>query len=222
MAILIVEKETLNQTDRLRGNVRQRGMWIRLVRGAQCRAKFHAVVLAALVSLSGGSPAWAQANPSVEYQVKAAFLYNFAKFVEWPPESFADQNAPIVLGVISDNVFGKLLTEVTAGKSVNGRPVVVKQFKEGQDLRSCHIVFVSSSNEKHVIKILESLKDSSVLTIGETSGFIQAGGIINFFIEENKVRLEINLDAATRARVKISAKVIAVARLVPANPSKGN
>ncbi len=169
-----------------------------------------------------GNRAWTQTNPSVEYQVKAAFLYNFAKFVEWPPETFPDQTAPIVLCVIGDSVFGKLLTDVSAGKSVNGRPIGVKHFKDGQDLRTCQIVFIGTSDEKHLTQIFDNLKRSSVLTVGETAGFVQAGGIINFFIEENKVRLEINLDAATRARVKISAKVIAVARLVPENPGRGN
>ncbi len=198
-----------------------RGEGIRSVRTAQCRTKFHAAALATLLALSGGSRTCAQASPSLEYQVKAAFLYNFAKFVNWPPESFADQNAPILLGVIGDNAFAKLLTDVAAGKSVNGRPVVVKLFKEGQDLRSCQIVFVSSSEENDATQILEKLKESSVLTVGEAPGFIQAGGIINFFIEKNKVRLEINLAAASRARVKISAKLIAVARLAPTNQSKG-
>jgi hypothetical protein len=178
-------------------------------------------LLAAAFALGCALPAArAQSGSLTEDQIKAGFLFNFTKFVDWPPENFANANSPIVLGIVGDSLVGKLLTDVAAGKSVNGRPVMVKQLKQGQDLKTCQIIFVSSSDEKRAPQTLEELKEASVLTVGETPGFIQAGGIINFFIEENKVRLEINLDAAARVRVKISAKVIAVARLSSQVPSK--
>jgi YfiR/HmsC-like len=180
------------------------------------------VILFAAYSLTcAGTMAKAQSQPLSEYEIKAGFLFNFTKFVEWPPDAFADSSVPIVLGIVGDNPVTDLLTETAAGKTVNGRAVVVRRFKEGQDLRSCHIVFVSSSEGKHVPQILESVKGSRVLTVGETSGFAQSGGMINFFVEGNKVRLEINLDAAARARLKISAKVIAVARLVSGESAGG-
>jgi hypothetical protein len=156
-----------------------------------------------------------------ENEIKAGFLYNFTKFVEWPPDAFLDSSGPIVLGVVGDSPITDLVTDAASGKIVNGRAVIVKKFKEGQDLRSCHILFVSSSEEKHMTRILESLRGSNVLTVGETSGFAESGGVINFFIDGNKVRLEINLDAAARSRLKISAKVIAVARLVRGDSSAG-
>jgi YfiR/HmsC-like len=180
------------------------------------------VLATAVLALALASPdVRAQNVLLTEEQIKAGFLFNFTKFVEWPPESFADANAPIVIGIVGDSAVEKLLMEVAAGKSVNGRPVLVKHFKDLQDVRNCQIVFVGSSDEKRMPQILEALKASSVLSVGETPGFIPAGGMINFFIEDNKVRLEINLDAATRARVKISAKVIAVGRLVAQNAGKG-
>ncbi len=157
-----------------------------------------------------------------EDQIKAAFLFNFTKFVEWPPESFADANSPILLGIVGNDLVARLLTEVAAGKSVSGRAVTVKQFSEGQSIRLCQIIFISSPDEKYAQQILRTLRETSVLTVGEKPGFLQAGGIINFFTDENKVKLEISLDAAARARIKISAKVIAVARLAPQNQNKGN
>jgi hypothetical protein len=163
----------------------------------------------------------AQNAALTEEQIKAGFLFNFTKFVEWPPESFAEANSPIVMGIVGNSVVEKLLTDVAAGKSVNGRAVIVRQIKEVQDVRGCQILFVGSSDEKRAPQILAELKVSSVLSVGEAPGFIQAGGMINFFVEDNKVRLEINVDAATRVRLRISAKVIAVGRLVPQNTGKG-
>jgi hypothetical protein len=166
-------------------------------------------------------PAEAQSVPLSEYQIKAGFLFNFTKFVEWPPDSFSDPGVPLVMGVVGDNQITSLLEETAAGKTVNGRAVIVKRFKEGQDIHGCQILFISSSEEKHTTQILERIKGSSILTVGETDGFVQSGGVINFFVEGNKVRLEVNLDAAARARLKISAKVIAVARLVKVDSPPG-
>lgn len=172
------------------------------------------ILLAVYALVSAETLARGQAQPLSASEIKAGFLFNFTKFVEWPPDAFADRDAPIVLGIVGDNLVTDLLIETAAEKIVNGRAVIVRRFKEGQDLRMCHILFVSSSEEKPVLQILEKIKGSEILTVSETKGFAQTGGMINFFIEGNKVRLEINLDAAARARLKISAKVIAVARLV--------
>jgi hypothetical protein len=167
------------------------------------------------------APAGAESEPLSEYQIKAGFLFNFTKFVEWPSDAFLDSSVPIVLGVVGENPVTNLVTEAAAGKAVNGRAVIVKRFKEEQDLRGCQILFVSSSEEKHIAQILEKLRGSSVLTVGEANGFAQSGGVINFLVEGNKVRLELNLEAAARARLKISAKVIAVARLVKGDSAGG-
>jgi YfiR/HmsC-like len=156
----------------------------------------------------------AQPQGLTEQQIKAGFLFNFTKFVEWPAGAFADASSPIILGFVDDNEFGSLLTEVTAGKSVNGRAVVVKQFKEGQDPRDCQILFVGATDRKHLEQALDKLKGAAVLTVGDGSEFTQSGGMIAFLVEQNKVRLELDLAAATQARLKISAKLIAVARLV--------
>ncbi len=160
------------------------------------------------------APAQAQSQALSESQIKAAFLFNFTKFVEWPPDAFQTSSSPIILGVIGDNTVTELLTQTASGKTVNGRTVIVRSVRDPQDFRACQILFVSSSEQKHMVQILEKTEGLPVLMVGEVKGFAEAGGGINFIVEGNKVRLEINLDAASRAHLKISAKVIAVARLV--------
>ncbi len=156
----------------------------------------------------------AQDRPSGEYQVKAAFLYNFAKFVEWPADALSDSAAPIVVGVIGEEQFSEVLAQTVAGKTVNGRELVIRRGKVGQDLRNCQLLFISSSERKYLPQILGSLRGSSVLTVGETEPFARLGGVINFFVVEKNVRFEVNVDAATRARLRISSKLLALARIV--------
>jgi hypothetical protein len=174
-------------------------------------------VLAACACLPA-SPEVAQTEGLTEYEIKAGFLYNFTKFVEWPPEDFPNGSAPIVLGIVGANPFGSLLTDAAAGKTVNGRAVLIKHFRADEDLKSCQIVFVSSSEKKRAEQILEKLGGANVLTVGEGDDFIEAGGMIAFVVEGNRVRLVMNLEAASEARLKISAKVIAVARLAAREP----
>ncbi len=170
------------------------------------------LVIAAL--LAGSDPRARAQAPPTEYEIKAAFLYNFAKFVDWPVDKFADPQAPVVLGIVGDDPFGAALDAMVLGKSVNGRAFQVKRLKPGPDLRSCHIVFVPASGKKHLPEILASLRGSSVLTVGETDWFVRSGGAVNFLLEDNKVRFEINVDAVARARLKISSKLLALARSV--------
>jgi hypothetical protein len=179
------------------------------------------IVLAAWACLRGSS-VMAQPDRLTESEIKAGFLYNFTKFVEWPTETFANPTAPFVVGVIGANPFGDLLTGAAAGKTVDGRAVLIKQFSHEENFAGCQILFVSSSETKRTAQILEKLNGASVLSVGEGDAFTQAGGMIAFIIEGNKVRLAINLEAAVAARIKISAKVIAVARLVGRQPQGRN
>jgi len=186
------------------------------------RGKALLFILAAAGALTGGIPqAAAQSEPPTEYQIKAAFLYNFAKFVEWPTDAFADPRAPIVVGIVGEDPFGSVLDKIVLGKTVNGRVLEIKRLKPGPDLRNCHILFLNSSEKKHLAPILESLQGSSVLTVGETDRFAQSGGVINFIFEENKVRFEINSETAARAGLKISSKLLALARIVANQPNGG-
>jgi len=152
----------------------------------------------------------AQEAPS-EYQVKAAFMFNFAKFVEWPPEAFADTNSPIVLGILGKNVFGNDLEKTIRDRKVNSHAFQFTNFTSTADATNCHILFVSPSEKDNYAKIVNSLHNASVLTVSEADGFIKAGGMINFKLEGNNVRFEISDEAAKKAGLKVSSKLLSLA-----------
>lgn len=170
-------------------------------------------VAASLAGLLVCNAASTQSDPS-EYQVKAAFLFNFTKFVEWPEGSFEDLQAPIVLGILGDDPFGDDLDRIIAGQKVQGRSLVIRRERWGDDLRRCHVLFVSASEHEHSSRILGSVQSAGVLTVSDTDGFAEAGGVIEFVIEQNRVRFIVNLDAATQDRLRLSAKLLALARVV--------
>jgi len=149
-----------------------------------------------------------------EYEVKAAFLFNFAKFVEWPADAFDDPKSPIVVGILGDDPFGSIIEKTVAGKTVREKEFVIKRSRRIEDVERCHILFVSSSEEARLREILDKVKNSNVLTVGDTEGFAGRGGIINLTKEQNKVRFEINVDAAKRAGLKISSKLLKLAKVV--------
>jgi hypothetical protein len=144
-----------------------------------------------------------------EYELKAAFLYKFASFVEWPGGL---SEGPVCIGIIGDDPFGAVLDRAISGKAVSGRRFVVKRFRFGQDTEACQILFVSSSEKKRMRAALNRVPTLGTLTVGEMPGFCENGGIINFETANNMVRFEINLEAAERAQLKISSKLINVAR----------
>jgi hypothetical protein len=152
-----------------------------------------------------------------EYQVKAAYLFNFLKFVEYPGESFADPLAPIVIGVVGDDPFGNALPQVVIGKTVQGRDLVIRMYRSGEDLRGAHILFISASERRRLPMILTSLHGSSVLTVADTEGFLDAGGMIQFLTENGRVRFAINVDATGRAKLKMSSKLLSLAKVVGGN-----
>lgn len=154
-------------------------------------------------------------SPTVsEYQVKAAFLYNFAKFIEWPPSSFSDASAPLRICVFGQDPFGHELRDITNEKTINGRKLQVDQVVDLQLARTCHILFIASSEKAQLTRIFESLRGTDVLTVGDTKGFVQQGGMINFVPENNRVQFEVNRKAAGQAGLKISSKLLNVAKLV--------
>jgi YfiR/HmsC-like len=149
-----------------------------------------------------------------EYQVKAAYLFNFLKFVEYPNESFADPLAPIVIGVLGDDPFGSALPQVVTGKTVQGRDLVTRSYRAGEDLRGAHILFISASEKKRLPVILSSLHGSTVLTVSDMEGFLDAGGMVQFLNENDRVRFAINVDATSRAKLKLSSKLLSLAKVV--------
>jgi len=175
---------------------------------------FCATVMIVLCLLANGVlNVLAQTEPPREYEIKAAFLYNFAKFVEWPAKPLADTSATIIIGVLGEDPFGGAL-ETIKGKTIEGRQVATKRFKSVRDLEVSHILFISSSEKERLGEIMKVLKDRSVLTVSEMAGFVEAGGTINFIIEGNKVRFEINAVNAERAGLRLSSRLLSVAKVV--------
>ena len=156
----------------------------------------------------------AQSPTAGEYQVKAAFLYNFAKFIEWPPSSFSDASAPLRICILGRDPFGEELRNITKEKMVNGHKLEVSQVPDLLPARSCHILFIASSETTQLKRIFESLQGSDSLTVGDTKGFIEQGGMINFVLENSRVQFEVNRKAAEQCGLKISSKLLSVARLV--------
>ena len=156
----------------------------------------------------------AQSPTAGAYQVKAAFLFNFAKFVEWPPSSFSDASAPLRICVFGRDPFGEELRNITKEKTVNGHKLEVNQVLDLQVARTCHILFIASSETARLKQIFEGLRGTDALTVGDTKGFVEQGGMINFVLENSRVQFEVNRKAAEQGGLKISSKLLSVAKLV--------
>ncbi len=146
--------------------------------------------------------------------MKALFLFNFAKYVDWPASAFSSSSAPIVIDVIGEDGFSDEFRRVTGERTVNDRKVEIKQIQDTADLKDCQILFIGSSEKGRLTEILEAVKNSAVLTVGETDRFLLQEGMINFTKKENKIHLEINLVPAQRAKLKLSSKLLTVADVV--------
>lgn len=149
-----------------------------------------------------------------EYQVKAAFLYNFAKFVAWPSQAFKSPQDPMLVCVLGHNPFGSALEDVIRGKSIEGRAFVFRQVSDAEQASACQILFVSSLEGKHFRSLWGSLKPAGILTVGETQGFAAEGGVINFKLDDGRVRFEINIDSAEHQQLHISSKLLSLAQIV--------
>ncbi len=170
------------------------------------------VVLGLLLAARGGS--CGEAPSLTEYQVKALCLLNFAKYVDWPPEAYPQADAPLTIGVLGESHFGRDFEQAAAGKSINGRKIVIRELSGGEDWGKCRILFVSASEKKRLAEIISKVKSLPVLTVGETEQFTEKGGVINFMKKEGKIRFEIGLDAAREAKLTISSKLLNLADTV--------
>ena len=175
-----------------------------------CRRTLTFLLLNLVLLLAAGNAPGQDTQPS-EYRVKAAFVFNFAKFVEWPAETFTNATEPIIIGILGDNPFGTDLEQTVHAKLVNDRPFEIKEFHNAADARNCHILFISTSEKDKLHQIFDALRDTNVLTVGETDGFTDNGGMINFVRQGTKIRFQINADAARAARLKISSKLLSLA-----------
>ena len=167
-------------------------------------------------------PLRAQPSGPSEYQVKAAILFNLTKYVDWPPESFGEAKSPIVIGILGQDSFGDDFKRMVEEKTINGRKLLLKRLAWGEDLKKVHVLFVSASERKRFPELIEKLKGSSVLTVGDSDAFAQSGGIVNLATKDNKIRPQINLAAAEHAGLKISSKLLSISEILNAHLSERN
>jgi hypothetical protein len=189
-----------------------------LIAGVSRRATLFALLVFMALRSEAAEPT---GKPVREYDLKAAFLFNFTHFVEWPSEAFADENAPIVIGVLGDDPFGPVLDRIVEGETIKNRKLVIKRSQQIEDLKSCHVLFISKSERNRLGQILNSLDDTSIFTVGDIDGFARRGGITDLFIQGNKVRFEINMQAARRKGLKISSQLLALGTVVGSPSAKG-
>jgi hypothetical protein len=166
-----------------------------------------AIWLGALLSAASGTP---QSTAAGEYEIKAAFLYQFFSFVQWPEDT---GGASACIAIIGRDPFGSHLDEAVKSRSVNGRPLLVIRSKTGRDLGACRIAFISSSEQKDLASILRKLPPA-VLSVGDMPDFCERGGIVGFELSEQRVRIRINLEAAQRGRLQVSSRLLSVAKVV--------
>lgn len=173
------------------------------------------VVMIGLV-LFGAPSARAQDEKPMDYQVKAAFLVNFPKYVDWPAGGFAKPNSPITVAVFGDdNVANEFQNMIQAGLVISGHPVVLKRIHAEADITpDCQILFIAASEQSRAAAILDKLKGSAVLTVGESDNFLEQGGMVNLVPKNRKIRLQVNLTAAGQAHLRISSRLLVAADLV--------
>jgi hypothetical protein len=174
--------------------------------------------LGLLASLAAGQIGFCGDVAFTEYQVKALFLLNFTRYIDWPETAFAGSNAPITIGVFGEDHFGDALQNAVADRRVNGRSILIEHLENTNDVFKCQVLFISSSEIKRQRQLLAQLQTAPVLTVGESDNFADQGGAINFIKKDGKIRLEINVGAARQANLQISSKLLRVADVVKGGP----
>jgi uncharacterized protein DUF4154 len=168
------------------------------------------LLAALLVAAAERSP---RGQSAPEAQVKAAFLYNFAKFVEWPAGAFGDAGAPLVIGVVGKDPLGRDLDNIVRGRTAGGHPIVVQRYATGA-VPSGHIVFVSASERSRLRETLDSLKREPILTVSDLDGFTDVGGMIRMFAADGEIKLDINVERASGAGLQLSSKLLSAATTI--------
>lgn len=165
-----------------------------------------------LILVSMSRPVIVQAPK--EYQVKAAFLFNFTRFVEWPAETFAVADSPFIIGVAGKNPFGTHLEEIIKGEAINGHPLVIRYFNTVDEITACHILYVTLESKEDIKKAIIGNSSAHTLTVSDLSNFTKQGGMILFVTEDSKTRIRINLNSAKAAGLTISSKLLKLAEIV--------
>jgi hypothetical protein len=161
----------------------------------------------------------ADSADALEHRVKAAYLYKFAGYVDWPAAAFADADTPITFGVIGSEPLASELSAVVAGRTINNRNLSVRRLKAGDALTGVHILFVGTAESSRLGQLARSARPHAVLTVSESEGALDQGSVINFIVSDRRVRFEVALDSAEKSGIRLSSRLLAVAQQVrTANP----
>jgi hypothetical protein len=156
-----------------------------------------------------------------EYQVKATYLYNFGRFVQWPPNATAAKGDSFSICILGQDPFGATLDSTVAGEMLDGKPLAVKRISTARNAGECRILFISSTEENHLKEILVALDESGILTVSDMPAFSRRGGMIQFVLEGDRVRFEINLTKVETAKLTLSSELLKVATTVRRNARPG-
>lgn len=179
-----------------------------------CRLLLAVCLLNIGIHASGaGNAASSSADTAVtEYQVKALYLYYFAKFVDWPQASFAAKNTPITVAILGDDAFAALVEQIAKNKTAQERPIAIRRLKWPADVRGCHILFISTYERRRLAQLSGTLQSNPILTVTETEEGLQDKGIMNLIMEGGKIQFEADMAAAEKAQLRISSKLLRMAR----------
>lgn len=183
--------------------------------GARRLAIWAGAVLMLGSALLGASlPVQAQISSTEEYKLKLAFLYNFAKFVEWSPEVFPSPKAPLNICIVGRDPFDSELEQQVGERAINGHPCMTRRLRSSDDLSACQIIFVPAASDSSLPAVLRQAGASGAIIVGETAGFASRGGMVNFVLEGTRLRFEVNLEASQRNPSRISSRVLTLAKIV--------
>lgn len=169
----------------------------------------------AVAALSLMAPLQTATASQSEYALKAVFLYNFCRFIDWPESAFASPSEPFIIGIIGDDPFGSLLNEAIEGEKYHNRPIRIERYRTPAEIKRCHLLFISHVNAGRLDPILATVAGKSVVTVSETEDFLNRGGMITLTAEQNRIRLRINAEALHSANLAVSSKLLRVAEIKP-------
>ena len=175
------------------------------------RRRVPAVAAVMALFLAGVLSCFALATNPLEYEVKAAMLYNFIRFVEWPSSAWKDSRTPLVVGVFGSDPFGRVLDQTLQDKTYGGRPIQIRRLHALSEIDGCNVLFIARSERKHLADILRSAQGAGMLTISDMEDFVASGGAIGFVLVDSKIRFEINSSSASRSGLTISSKLLRLA-----------
>ena len=167
-----------------------------------------------LFLLSGFTNVRSQSSSVKEYQIKAVFLYNFTHFINWPEAAFESQYAPFIIGIVGRDPFGPSLEDAVEGERIGSHQIRIKRYNSINEIEKCHILYVGTQDPDEIKAVLKAVARKNILTVGDSPNFIRWGGMIRFYTDQNKIRLQINNSLAKTAGLRISSKLLRVSQVL--------